>query len=153
MSRTPSLEADPIRPLRQRLTDAVKAGDVNAIASLFSEEAVLMAPNEPTLYGILEVKEWWEEYFEHFKVTEVTETERDINFFDEGAVERVAYMVAIAPIKEGEPIRDEGRWLSFWKCEADGLWRMQHAMFNSIRPIGSGTSRFVTRMMERKRKV
>ena len=108
-----------------------------------------MAPNEPTLYGIQEIKEWWQEYFEYFKVSDITETERDVTFFDDAAVERVAYVVTIASIKSGETMRDEGRWLGVWKRGPDGAWQMEQAMFNSILAIGSGTSRFLTRIMER----
>jgi hypothetical protein len=39
-------------------------------------------------------------------------------------------------------IRDDGRLLTVWKQEADGVWRIAQTMWNSIRPIGSGTSRY-----------
>jgi uncharacterized protein (TIGR02246 family) len=143
-------EGNPIRAIRDRLTQAVKTGDVSSIVSLFGENAVFMAPNEPTLYGIQEVREWWEEYFAHFRVTELTETEFDVTLFDGWAVERMAYMVVIVPTKTGTEIADEGRWFSVWKRERDGAWRIQHAMANSIKPIGAGTSRFIARMIEGK---
>ena len=145
-----SSETDPIRRIQGRFTEAVKVGDVDSIVALFGQNAVFMAPNEPTLYGIQEVREWWQEYFEHFKVTEVTETEFGVTFFDGWAVERMAYMVLIVPTKGGVNITDEGRWFSVWKREPDGEWRIQHAMANSIKPIGSGTSRFIARMKEGK---
>ena len=68
---------------------------------------------------------------------------------DDWAVERWGYTVAIVPVKSGERIRDDGRFFILWSRDADGTWRMSQAMFNSIRPIGSGTSRFLSRMLEK----
>ena len=108
-----------------------------------------MPPNEPSLYGRAEVKEWHEEYFQHFSIAVHSETEREVTVIDGWAFERRAHMVAISQVKGGERIRDDGRWMILWKLEPDGEWRISQAMFNSIRPIGSGTSRFLARMKER----
>ena len=153
MTGTHSSDSDPVAAVRQRFTEAAKAGDTETLVSLFCEDAVLMAPNEPTLYGIQEVKEWWEEYFQHFKIVDLTETEHNVTLFDEGAVERLSYMIAIEPVHGGDAIRDEGRWLAVWQPGPGGIWRMKHGMFNSIQPIGSGTTRFFARIMERRKNV
>ena len=153
MSGVPSSESDPIRAVRQRHIEAIKAEDVDAIVSFYCEEAILMAPNEPTLYGRAEVKEWWEEYFLHFKIIALSETEYDVQVMDGLALERSAYMIALQPIKGGERIRDDVRRFGLWKHDADGAWRMSQVMTNSIRPVGSGTSRFLARMMQQKKHV
>ncbi len=153
MSNVHSSEKDPIVARHQLLVDASKTGDLDVLVSLFCEDAVLMAPNEPTLYGRAELREWWEEYFENFRITALTATERDVTVFDGWAVERLAYTIAITPVKGGERIRDDSRWFAVWKRDADGVWRMSQAMFNSIRPIGSGTSRFISRMSQRRNEI
>ena len=53
-----------------------------------------------------------------------------------------------AQVGWGERIRDDGRFLTVWKLD-DGVWRITQAMFNSMRPIGSGTSRFLVRLKNR----
>jgi uncharacterized protein (TIGR02246 family) len=151
MSSVPSLDTDPIKDRHQILVEASKAGDLESLVSLFSEDTVLMASNETTLYGRAEVREWYEEYFENFRITALVVTERDVTVLGGGwAVERAAYTIAITPVKAGERIRDDSRWFAVWKLEADGVWRMSQIMFNSIRPIGSGTSRFISRMSQRR---
>jgi ketosteroid isomerase-like protein len=45
---------------------------------LYADNVVLMPPNEPSLYGKAEVREWHEEYFEHFRIITLAETERDV---------------------------------------------------------------------------
>ena len=143
---------DPIPEKHQLLIDASKQGDVDALVSLFCEDAVLMAPNETTLYGRSEVREWYEEYFQNFRITALGVTERDVTVLDGWAIERLGYTIAISPVTGGERIRDDSRWFAVWRRDPDGVWRMAQAMFNSIRPIGSGTSRFISRMSQ-KRKV
>ena len=141
---------DPIAPRHDLLVQASKAGDLDALVSLFCEDAVLMASNEPTLYGRAEVREWYQEYFENFRIAALTVTEREVTLLGDWAVERSSYSIAINPVKAGERIRDDSRWFAVWKRDPDGEWRMAQAMFNSIRPIGSGTSRFISRMSQRR---
>jgi ketosteroid isomerase-like protein len=148
----PSQEPDPLSASHWRYIEAVKAGDVETLVSMFCEEAVYMPLNEPSLYGAGEVREWFEDYYEHFQIEVLTDTERDVTFFDGWALERWAYMIAIAPISGGERIRDDGRFMVVWRREPDNTWKIFQQMHNSIRPIGSGTSRFLARMTERRKK-
>jgi uncharacterized protein (TIGR02246 family) len=152
MSTKPLAEKDPIEARNKAMVEASKRADVDALAELFCEDAVLMAPNETTLYGRSEVREWWGEYFENFRVTAFAITERNVTILDGWAIERYAYTFAITPIAGGERIRDDSRWFSVWRLDADGVWRVYHAMMNSIRPIGSGTSRFISRMSQKRNK-
>ena len=128
------------------------ACDVTAIVSLFCDNGVMMPPNETSLYGREELQEWHDEYFRDFKVVTLSDTEREVSMLGEWAVERWAYMVAIVPLKGGERIRDDGRFLILWHREPDGVWRISQAIFNSIRPVGAGTSRFLARVMQAKKK-
>jgi len=143
---------DPIADSRQKFVDAVRAGDIATIVSMHTDDTVWMPLNEPSIYGKAELTEWYQEYFQFFRVISFTETERDSNVIDGWAIERWGYMVAIAPVDGSDRIRDDGRFLAIWKREPDGIWRMAQAMINSIRPVGSGTSRFFVRMHATKNK-
>ena len=134
---------------RQRYMEGMKNGDVDAILSVHTDDAVWMPLNEPSIYGSAELKEWYEDYFAHFRMISFTETERDVMVMNDWALERCSYMVVIQPVQPGERIRDDGRCLALWKRDADGVWRIAQSMINSIRPVGSGTSRFLVRMQAR----
>jgi ketosteroid isomerase-like protein len=143
--------ADPLAERHNLFLEGVRNGDIATLVAMYCEDAVLMPPNEPSLYGRSEIQEWYEDYFKHFRIVTVNETEREITLItNEWAMERYAYMVSIAPLNGGERIRDDGRWVHLWKRESGGEWRIVQAMFNSMRPIGSGTSRFISRLSERK---
>src|SRR5262245_21312670 len=97
MSTTPSPAHDPIAAQHRTQPEASKRADVDALVEIFCEDAVFMAPNETTLYGRSEVREWWEEYFDNFRITALAITEREVKMLDGWAVERFAYTIAITP--------------------------------------------------------
>jgi ketosteroid isomerase-like protein len=150
MTTNPVIEDNPIVENRRIHAEASKAGDAATVASLYCADAVFMPPNDTSLFGRTEVQEWWEDYFAHFQIVALTETDREITMLDGWAIERWSYTVAILPINGGDRIRDDGRVFALWRRDPDGKWRTNQAMYNSIRPIGSGTSRFLSLMKERR---
>jgi ketosteroid isomerase-like protein len=141
--------SDPIRAPHDLFIEACRNGDVESIASILTEDCVWMPANETTMYDRDEVREWFEEYFEYFRLAALAETERFVTVLGDCAFERWAYSVAIMPVRGGERIRDDGRFLMIWKRGSDGTWKISEFIANSMRPIGSGTSRFMVRMMQR----
>ena len=108
-----------------------------------------MSPNDTTLYGKDEWKSWWEEYFQYFRVIALTEPDRDVVVDGDFAIEVSGYMAAVAPVAGGKRIRDDGRYLTIWKRQADGSWKMWQTMWNSMKPIGIGTNRYMSRLMQK----
>jgi ketosteroid isomerase-like protein len=141
--------SDPIAEGRHTWTEGVKTADAARVVSTFCDDIILMPPNETTLYGRGEALEWLQEYFQHFKITVLSGTERELQMMGDTAIEQWSYMVAIDPVGGGERIRDDGRSLTIWKREPDGVWRIAQTMWNSIRPIGAGTSRFLVRLKQK----
>jgi ketosteroid isomerase-like protein len=139
---------DPIAASRNIWDEAVKAGDVDKIVSIFCDDVILMPPNDTSLFGKGEAVEWWKGYFEYFKVTVLYGTERQVRIIGDIGIEEWTYMIAIDPVRGGERIRDDGRSLTIWKCEPDGVWRVSQNIWNSTRPIGSGTSRFLAKLKQ-----
>jgi len=129
---------------------AAKAADVDALASLVADDVVSMSPNDTTVYGRDEYRAWWEEYFQYFRFISFTSPERSVVIEGDYAIEHSAYMIAIAP-REGEGrIRDDGRVFTIWRREADGSWKIWQTLWNSIKPIGVGTNRYMSRLMQKK---
>ena len=81
----------------------------------------------------------------------MTETESEVNMFDRWALDCWAYQLTIDGVKDGKRIHDDGRFMALWKQQSDEGWKMSRVMFNSMRGVGSGTSRFMVRMMGRRR--
>jgi ketosteroid isomerase-like protein len=150
MERSPGSKNDPILEGHKIWVGVAKAADFDKLASILCDDIVMMPPNDTSLYGKAEVIEWFKEYFEHFQISNLTPTEREVFVAGEDvAIENWTYMVAIRPVDGSERIRDDGRFLMIWKKQADGTWKISHSIWNSIRPIGSGTSRFLALMKRR----
>ena len=134
---------DPFTSNHLNYIAAVTSGDVEAVVSIFHKDGIFMPPNDRTVYGEMELREWHQDYFQHFTIVSLQETEREVKVLGDWAIERWTYNVSIDALVGGESIRDEGRFMKTWTREPDGIWRIAYAMFNSMQPVGSGTSRFL----------
>jgi ketosteroid isomerase-like protein len=135
--------SDPIASRHLNYIAAVTSSDVESVVSLFRHDGIFMPPNDRTVYGDMEMREWHQDYFQHFTILTLHETEREVKVLGDWAIERWTYNVSIEALVGGESIRDEGRFIKNWTREPDGIWRIAYAMFNSMQPVGSGTSRFL----------
>ena len=140
---------DPVLEGHKIWVGMLKKADFDLLESILCDDIVLMPPNDTSLFGKAEVIEWFKEYFANFQIANLTPTERDVLVSGDVAIENWTYMVAIKPVEGSDRIRDDGRFLTIWKKQADGSWKISHSIWNSIRPIGSGTSRFLALMKRR----
>jgi ketosteroid isomerase-like protein len=132
------------------ILEASMSGDLEKIVAHFADNAVVMPPNDSTLYGLAEIRAWWTEYFQHIRSTASVETEREITSADEQLIDRRSVSITIVPTQSGARIRDDVRSLTIWKRQIDGSWKISYQMWNSTKPVGSGTNRYVTRILNRK---
>jgi ketosteroid isomerase-like protein len=145
MSQTPSDIA-----FDQLVLHASLSGDVNTLVGIFTDDAILMPPNDATVYGKDEIRSWWEEYFTFFRVTSSVQTEREVTAAGNQAFDRACFSVTIIPKQHGPRIRDDIRTLNVWRQEPDGTWKISHQLWNSTKPVGAGTNRYMTRMLQKK---
>jgi ketosteroid isomerase-like protein len=150
MSTEVSIIEDPIFTYRQAFLNAARSGDVDALVSLAADDIVSMSPNDTTVYGKEEYRAWWEEYFQYFRLAAFTEPERSVVMHGDFATEYSVYMIAVVPVGGGSRIRDDGRTLTIWKRQPDSSWKIWQIIWNSAKPIGIGTNRYMSRLMQRK---
>ena len=150
MSTQPSMKEDPIWQYRQAFNNAAKAGNVDALVALAGDDIVSMGPNDTTVFGKEEYRSWWEEYFQYFRLVAWSEPERSVVIDGDYAVEVSGYMIAVAPVSGSGRIRDDGRTLTVWKRQPDDSWKIWQTLWNSTKPIGIGTNRYMSRLMQKK---
>jgi len=152
MERSAAGANDPVLQGHKIWVAMSKEHDFAKLESILCDDVILMPPNDTSLFGKAEVLEWFKEYFDNFQIANLTPTERDVFVSGDVAIENWTYMVAIKPVDGSDRIRDDGRFLTIWKKQDDGRWKISHSIWNSIRPIGSGTSRFLALMKRRRPK-
>lgn len=125
-----------LRKLNEEWSKAVGARDVDKTVSYYSDDAVLMPPNIPTLTGKEPIRTLWKSMLESpsfnggWRATKV-EVARSGD---------LAYVSGDYEFKEqdkGNPITDKGKYLEVWKKQADGNWKCVADMYNSDMSAGA----------------
>jgi uncharacterized protein (TIGR02246 family) len=149
-SETMNSPAGPTDNVHKRILEASRSGDLKNLLDVFADDATLMPPNDTTLFGKEEITEWWKEYFQWFQVSSSIETEADLTVAGDQAFERTCFSIVIVPRKKGTRITDDIRGLTVWRRQADDSWKISHQIWNSTKPVGSGTNRYMSKMVQRK---
>ena len=128
-----SHDHEAVQSVRERLRLAEETGDASLIEDLYTEDAVIMPPNVPTLAGrqaFLEfarrvLAELSLEFQRHVQVTGV-----EVTIVDDVAFEWGSMAQTLIPRAGGEPIQETIRYASMYLRCADGRWRVRRLIFN-----------------------
>lgn len=125
-----------LRKLDDEWSKAAGSRDVDKTISYYSDDAVVMPPNIPTLTGKEPIRTLWKsmlgspDFSGGWKATKV-EVARSGD---------LAYVSGTYEFNEkddsGKPITDKGKYLEVWKKQADGNWKCVADMFSSDLPVG-----------------
>ena len=103
------------------------ANDWAALAALYAEDAMYMAPGESPITGRDNIQKW----FESQPPTTACEI-RTIEIDGQGDLgfTRGSYTMTVAP--EGmDPITDSGKYIAICRKQADGTWLISRDIYNS----------------------
>jgi ketosteroid isomerase-like protein len=140
----------PTESIHEKIQEASDSGDIAGLISLFTDDAEVMPPNDTTVFGTEEIRDWWTDYFQWFRVKSSVLTESDLTVAGDQAFHRSSISIVVVPRKRGAQIRDDIRSLAVWRRTPDGTWKISHWLWNSIKPVGSGTTRYVSRMLQKR---
>jgi uncharacterized protein (TIGR02246 family) len=112
--------------------ELVMAGDIDAIAAMYTEDAAQMPPNSPSVYGREAIRDWFATFP---PVTEYTFTPIEIDGRDGLAYARGAYSITLQMEGVEEPVTDTGKNLGIWKKQPDGSWLIHAGTWNSDNPL------------------
>ncbi len=112
---------------------AFNAGDLELWLSLMTDETIKMPPDAPAIFGKEELRANNEPLFDNFTLEmalfpEEAQVDGDLGFA------RGTYTFLLTPKAGGEPIYMDGKYLTIWKRQADGSWKMSHDCYNSNVP-------------------
>jgi ketosteroid isomerase-like protein len=125
-----------LRKLDDEWSRAAGARDVEKTISYYSDDAVVMPPNIPTLTGKESIRTLWKsmlgspDFSGGWKAAKV----------DVARSGDLAYVSGTYEFNEkddsGKPMTDKGKYLEVWKKQADGSWKCVADMFSSDLPAG-----------------
>ena len=124
-------DRDAIRAAASAWLQAHQTNDWGAVAAMYTEDAVLMPPNQPEIRGRDDIRTWFEENESGNRI-ELEYVE--IDGCGDVAYVRGKYRMTI-PVEGGEPIVDVGKLLEIRRRSADGSWLVARDMFSSDLPL------------------
>lgn len=123
---------------RQAFASALSAGDAEAAAAIYADDATLLAPAADVLHGRPAIERFWrtgvETGIEQVELVVIDLQQRGDIVFEVGR-----YALHVAP-ETGAPVVDRGRYLVVHRVEADGRWRRAAEMFSPDTEPGSPAS-------------
>lgn len=127
----PDTDVAAIQGVVDALMEADLAGDWDAVASLFADDAVFMMPDQPALEG----RAAWRAMVERIQPTihAVTVNVADIEGRGDLAYIRGTYSETLS-FGENEPVDLEGKFIWILEKQDDGSWLVTVGISNSNRP-------------------
>lgn len=125
-------------PAVKRLTEAWdaawRAGDAQALAGLFTEDAVLMPQNQPAVMGKEAILALYRSLFEEVAVTGTGEV-LEIQVAGDWAIVRSIYGVSATPKAGGDMITDTGKCIIILRRQRDTSWKIARLIANTDLPL------------------
>jgi ketosteroid isomerase-like protein len=126
-------DGEALRALHVEATEIVRAGDAARWADMFTEGAILMAPDVPEAATKKEFHAFAQRQFDEY-VWDITITPVEIEIAGGWAYSRTAVSGAGTPKAGGDAIQVDFKELAIWRREPDGSWKLWRLIGNNNRP-------------------
>jgi uncharacterized protein (TIGR02246 family) len=117
-----------IRVLNDQFEAAFSAGDVQAVAAMYTEDGMLLPPGSDFVTGREAIQAFWQGALDS-GVGRAVLTSAEAVGAESLAVEIGRYEM----FTPGDSLVDEGKYMVWWKLTPDG-WRLHRDTWNSSRP-------------------
>jgi uncharacterized protein (TIGR02246 family) len=120
-----------IRQSGENYAKSVNAQDSKGAAALYADDAIVLVPNHAAVEGRAAIQAWMETPppVSNFQMQSLeTEGQGDL------AYDRGTYSVTMTPAGAG-PIEDHGKYLTIFRKQADGSWKVVRDIWNSDLPV------------------
>ncbi len=120
--------------LDSRLQKAVEVRDLDLIVSFYAEDAVLLPAAEPTVIGREAIRSEWKHILAIPDFTNSSSLSKvEVSNSGDMAYSMGTYRSTMMG-EDGKPTVEPGKWLSVWKRQEDGSWRIVVDTYNTDVP-------------------
>jgi uncharacterized protein (TIGR02246 family) len=129
-----SADQDGIRAADLAFAAAANAGNVDAVAAVYTDEATLLPPNQPPRKGREAIREFWGGMLGAYSVRFEVETVA-IEGLGDLAYALGRYNLTATPKAKGQPaIEEEGKFVEILRRQPDGSWKYVVDMYSPNSP-------------------
>jgi ketosteroid isomerase-like protein len=116
-----------------RFSTGMMKGDTASINSVYADDAVILPPNAKAARGRTALSQMHAGMISGVSFPAVELKSEDLIVSGDYGIETGTYRMTIQP-KQGKPMSDVGKFVSIWKKQPDGSWKMIRDIFNSDMP-------------------
>ncbi len=138
----PTLEQDTaaISKVRNDYVSLWKAGMADGVAGLYTDDAVVLYPNQPAVKGRNATVEYLKNFYDQFTPINFDLVSEEVVIAGIWAFDRGTYKLTIRPKGGGTAINDEGKYLVILQRQSDGSVKVVRDMDNSSIPTAQPTA-------------
>jgi uncharacterized protein (TIGR02246 family) len=115
-------------------SEGMRSGNTTGVIDYYAVDAVSMPPNMAPIKGKEAIKAWMDQMATTgVKVTVANFTISDLGAGGDVAFERGEYEM-IMEMPDKTEMKDNGKYISIWKQQADGSWKVQAEIWNTNTP-------------------
>ena len=129
-----SADMDAINSLHQRDMEASRKWDVDTLATLWSDDIVMLSAGEPAMIGKEANRAAFLRLRDDSRDVQITDyilSFNEVKITGDWAFEWGTYSGTVKPVAGGEGIRTTGKVIRVLKKDADGSWKIARAMYDS----------------------
>jgi len=130
---TSAADEQSIRGLESEMLKAAQAKDAAKFASFYTEDASLMAPNAPIATGPAAIRKSWDQTFALPGVV-LTFSTTKLEVSGTLGYTQGHYQFTVND-PQGKPVTDSGKYVTVYRKQADGMWKLVADIFNSDLPV------------------
>ena len=135
----PQQERKGIDKTRNAYVSAWKAGDASKIAELYTEDALVLYPDQPAVTGRSAIVSYFRTFFDEFAQSDFDLSSAEVEIAGQWAFDRGTYRWNGVPRAGGKPVEDSGKYLVILQRQAGGEWKIARDMDNSDRSASQAT--------------
>jgi len=120
----PPVDTDVLASLRNSWTVAVRQGEADKIAALFSEDATVMPPGFPSFTGRKAIEGFYRDGFAVATISEFQAHPKERRVGANSERERGTYRITWVPKDNSAPYTLAGRYMLFATQRSDGKWEI-----------------------------
>lgn len=116
------------------IDNAVSRKNVDSLMIFYAEGASLLPTAEPIVKGKASIRKEWEHIFQIPDFSNKSTLTDIVISKDADMAYTMGHYLASMMGEDGKPVEEPGKWLTIWRKQSDGQWRIVIEMYNTDIP-------------------
>ena len=124
-----------IAAINKKFMEDVNRGNAAAGAAAYTDDAILMPPNNSPVRGKQAIEKYLAEIGSQLQASNFQLSILEVDVQGDTTIVRGTYSSSFTVPGTDAPMEDRGKTLNVWKRQADGSWKLHRDIWNSNMPI------------------